>query len=70
MEAYRNVNAARNLRDLAAGEAGGSLNASGETVRPGLAGHVVLNQETGTAFAGKTGTAGGNCWLRDGARAH
>ena len=48
----------------------GSLNASGETVRPGLAGHVVLNQETGTAFAGKTGTADGNCWLRDGARAH
>jgi len=54
----RDVNAARNLLSLAASGAE-SLNACGGTVRPGLAGHVPLNQEPGTALAGQTGTASG-----------
>ncbi len=53
----RDVNAARNLLALAAGGAE-RLNACGGTVeRPGVAGRVPLNQESGTAYAGKTGTA-------------
>ena len=54
----RDVNAARNLLKLAASGAE-SQNACGGTVRPGLAGHVPVKQEPGTAPAGKTGTAGG-----------
>ncbi len=54
----RDVNAARNLLYLAASGAE-RLNACGGTVRPGSAGHVPLNQEPGTAHAGKTGTAAG-----------
>jgi transposase len=52
----RDVNAARNLLKLAASGAE-SQNACGGTVRPGLAGHVLVKQEPGTAPAGKTGTA-------------
>ncbi len=52
----RDVNAARNLLRLAASGAE-SINACGETVRPGSAGHVPVNQEPGTADAGQTGTA-------------
>jgi putative transposase len=52
----RDVNAARNLLRLAASGAE-SINACGETVRPGSAGHVPVNQEPGTAYAGQTGTA-------------
>ena len=59
----RDVNAAINLRDLAASGAE-SLNACGGCVRPGLAGRQPLNQEPGTAHAAKTGTAVGNRWLR------
>ena len=51
----RDVNAARNLLDLAASGAE-SLNACGGTVRPGLAGRVPVKQEPGTAHAGQTGT--------------
>ena len=54
----RDVNAAPNLLSLAASGAE-SQNACGGTVRPGLAGHVLLNQEPGTALAGQTGTASG-----------
>jgi putative transposase len=54
----RDVNAAANLLALAASGAE-SLNACGGTVRPGLAGHVPVNQEPGTAQAGQTGTASG-----------
>jgi len=54
----RDVNAAINLRDLAASGAE-SLNACGGCVRPGPAGRRLLNQEPGTAPAGKTGTATG-----------
>jgi IS605 OrfB family transposase len=54
----RDVNAARNLLKLAASGAE-SQNACGGTVRPGLAGHVPVKQEPGTAPAGKTGTASG-----------
>ena len=54
----RDVNAARNLLKLAASGAE-SQNACGGTVRPGLAGHVLVKQEPGTAPAGKTGTASG-----------
>jgi putative transposase len=54
----RDVNAAANLLELAASGAE-SLNACGGTVRPGLAGRVVVNQEPGTAHAGQTGTASG-----------
>jgi putative transposase len=56
--ADRDLNAAINLRDLAASGAE-SLNACGGYVRPGLAGQRPLNQEPGTAHAGKTGTAAG-----------
>ena len=52
----RDVNAARNLLNLAASGAE-RLNACGGTVRPGLAGHVPVKQEPGTASAGQTGTA-------------
>ena len=51
----RDVNAARNLLDLAASGAE-RLNACGAQVRPGPAGHRAMNQEPGTAHAGKTGT--------------
>jgi len=53
----RDVNAARNLLGLAASGAD-SENACGAQVRPGPAGHRAVNQEPGTAPAGKTGTAG------------
>jgi putative transposase len=52
----RDVNAARNLLKLAVSGAE-RVNACGGTVRPGLAGRVPVNQEPGTAHAGKTGTA-------------
>jgi putative transposase len=52
----RDVNAARNLLQLAASGAE-SLNACGGMVRPSLSGQVPVNQEPGTAQAGKTGTA-------------
>jgi hypothetical protein len=52
----RDINAAINLRDLAASGAE-SLNACGGCVRPGRAGRRPLNQEPGAAHAGKTGTA-------------
>jgi putative transposase len=52
----RDLNAARNLLHLAASGAE-SRNACGGTVRPGNAGHVLVNQEPGTAHAAKTGTA-------------
>jgi putative transposase len=51
----RDVNAAINLRNLAASGAE-SLNACGGCVRPGPAGRRPLNQEPGTVHAGKTGT--------------
>jgi putative transposase len=54
----RDVNAAANLLTLAASGAE-SLNACGGTARPGLAGHVPVNQEPGTAPADQTGTASG-----------
>jgi putative transposase len=54
----RDVNAARNLLKLAASGAE-SQNACGGIVRPGLAGHVPLKQEPGTASAGETGTVAG-----------
>ena len=52
----RDVNAAANLLNLAASGAE-SLNACGGMVRPGLAGHVPMNQEPGAAQADQTGTA-------------
>ena len=52
----RDVNAARNLLNLAASGAE-RLTARGGTVRPGTAGHFPLKQEPGTAQAGNTGTA-------------
>ena len=54
----RDENAARNLLNLAASGAE-SINACGGTLRPGLAGHVPVKQEPGTAPAGQTGTASG-----------
>jgi putative transposase len=54
----RDVNAARNLLNLAASGAE-RINACGGTVRPGLAGHVPTKQEPGTAHADRTGTASG-----------
>jgi putative transposase len=51
----RDVNAAHNLLGLAASGAE-SENACGGTVRPSPAGRVPVNQEPGTAHAGKTGT--------------
>jgi putative transposase len=54
----RDVNAAANLLKLAASGAE-SQNASGGTVRPGLAGRVPMKEEPGTATAGQTGTASG-----------
>ena len=52
----RDVNAARNLLNLAASGAE-SLNACGGTVRPGHAGQDPVKQEPGTAHADQTGTA-------------
>ncbi|TDC78837.1 RNA-guided endonuclease TnpB family protein [Actinomadura sp. 7K507] len=52
----RDVNAAINLRDLAASGAE-SQNACGGDVRPGLAGQPPVKQEPGTATADQTGTA-------------
>jgi putative transposase len=63
--ADRDVNAARNLLQLAASGAE-SQNACGGTVRPGLAGRVLVKQEPGAARAGRPGPAAGNRWLRDG----
>jgi putative transposase len=54
----RDVNAARNLLKLAASGAE-RINACRGMVRPGAAGHVPAKQESGTAFAGETGTASG-----------
>ena len=54
----RDVNAARNLLNLAASGTE-RLNACGGTVRPSLAGRVPVKQEPGTAHAGQTGTASG-----------
>jgi putative transposase len=51
----RDVNAARNLLDLAASGAE-RQNACGGTVRPRLARHVPVNQEPGTRDGDKTGT--------------
>jgi len=51
----RDVNAARNLLDLAASGAE-SQNACGGRIRPGIAGQPPVNQEPGTAPAGQTGT--------------
>lgn len=50
----RDVNAARNLLNLAASGAE-RRNACGGTVRPGLAGHVPVKQEPGTRQLGETG---------------
>jgi len=52
----RDVNAARNLLKLAVSGTE-RVNACGGTVRPGLAGRVLVNQEPGTAQGGQTGTA-------------
>ena len=52
----RDVNAAINLRDLAASGAE-RQNACGGSVRPGPAGRPPAKQEPGTAHAGQTGTA-------------
>jgi putative transposase len=54
----RDVNAARNLLNVAASGAE-RLTACGGIVRPGTAGHIPLKQEPGTVHAGKTGTAAG-----------
>ena len=56
----RDVNAARNLLNLAASGTE-RLNACGGVVRPGTAGHALVKQEPGTAPAGETGTA---AWQR------
>jgi putative transposase len=56
----RDVNAARNLRQLAA-SAAERITACGGTIRPGRAGHVLVKQEPGTADAGKTGTVPNQC---------
>ena len=53
----RDVNAARNLRSLAASGAE-SQNACGGCARPGTAGQRPAKQEPGPVHAGKTGTAG------------
>jgi putative transposase len=52
----RDINAARNLLNLAASGAE-RVNACGGMARPRTARHVPVNQEPGTADAGKTGTA-------------
>ena len=52
----RDMNAARNLLYLAVSGTE-RINACGGAIRPSLAGHVPMNQEPGTAHAGKTGTA-------------
>jgi putative transposase len=57
LDLNRDVNAARNLRSLAASGAE-SQNACGGCARPGTAGQRPANQEPGTVHAGKTGTAG------------
>ena len=57
----RDVNAARNLLHLGTASGAGTglteANACGAQVRPSPAGHRAMNQEPGTAPAGKTGTA-------------
>ena len=58
LAAGRDVNAARNLLNLAASGAE-SQNACGAQVRPSPAGHRAVKQEPGTAHAGQTGTAAG-----------
>jgi putative transposase len=55
----RDVNAARNLLQLAASGAE-SLNACGGTIRPGHAGHGPVNQEPGTAHTARPGPPPGN----------
>lgn len=52
----RDVNAARNLLNLAASGTE-RLNARGGTVRPGHVGHIPVKQEPGTQHGNKTGTA-------------
>jgi putative transposase len=52
----RDVNAARNLLNLAASGAE-RRNACGAAIRPGRPGHAAVNQEPGTANADKPGTA-------------
>ena len=54
----RDLNAARNLLELAASGAE-RINACGGTARPGATGRIPTKQEPGTAFAGETGTASG-----------
>ncbi|MGH3281165.1 MAG: IS607 family element RNA-guided endonuclease TnpB [Trebonia sp.] len=54
----RDVNAARNLLNLAASGAE-SLNARRAEARPGPAGHTAVKREPGTPHGGKTGTAPG-----------
>jgi putative transposase len=56
LAADRDINAARNLLNLAASGAE-SLNACRAAVRPGPAGRAAMKQEPGTAKMGKTGTA-------------
>ena len=57
----RDVNAARNLLHLGTASGAGTglteAHACGAQVRPSPAGHRAMNQEPGTAPAGKTGTA-------------
>jgi putative transposase len=52
----RDINAARNLLNLAAS---GAERLNGAMIRPGKAGCIPLNQEPGTAPTGKAGTAAG-----------
>jgi putative transposase len=52
----RDVNAALNLLKLAA-NGSESINARGATIRPGMAGRVVVKREPGTQHWDKTGTA-------------
>ena len=56
LELDRDINAARNLLDLAASGAE-RLNAHGAAVRSGPAGHAALKREPGTRKRVKTGTA-------------
>jgi putative transposase len=55
----RDVNAARNLLILAASGAE-RINACGETIRPGSAGHVPVKQEPGTRWRVRPGPSAGN----------
>ncbi|HEU5027585.1 MAG TPA: IS607 family element RNA-guided endonuclease TnpB [Spirillospora sp.] len=65
----RDVNAAINLRDLAASGAE-SLNACGGDVRPGPAGRPPVKQEPGTASADETGTVAAQATATRTADAH